>query len=81
MQILTDICEQPLDITMENMTLLGNAIVGATGVGIFSSFTEGFEMMQPCFTRVAPTTSFSVYQENYEHYCSLYSLLRTLRER
>ena len=37
-------------------------------------------MMQPCFTRVAPTTSFSVYQENYEHYCSLYSLLRTLRE-
>ncbi|MDI3542977.1 MAG: hypothetical protein PWP57_580 [Candidatus Atribacteria bacterium] len=80
MQILADVCEQPLDVTVENMTLLGNAIVGATGVGIFSSFAEGFEIMQPNFTRVNSKTSFSVYQENYERYCRLYPLAKGLRE-
>jgi FGGY-family pentulose kinase len=77
-QILADVIERPLKVTSENMTLLGNAIVAATGIGVFSSFEEGFLAMKPTFEEVSPIVPFSAYRDSYEKYQKLYRLAKDL---
>jgi len=77
-RILADVCEQPLKVTLENMTLLGSAIVAACSVDAFHSFEEGFLAMQPEFEVISPQYPFSEYQKNYEHYCKLYQISKKL---
>lgn len=78
LQILADVSEQSLEVTSENMTLLGNAIVAATGVGVFHSLEEGSSIMCPVFREIAPRTPFAAYESNYERYKKLYPLLKDL---
>ena len=60
--ILADICEQPLKVTLENMTLLGGAIIAACSINVFHSFEEGFLAMKPKFDVVIPEHPFYKYQ-------------------
>ncbi|WP_369018178.1 FGGY-family carbohydrate kinase [Thermatribacter velox] len=79
LQILSDICEKEMWVTQENASLLGGAILAATGASLFPSIVEAFAAMKPNLKVIKPVKDFSEYLANYELYQKLYVATKPLR--
>ena len=79
MQILADILQKEIEVTQENMTLLGNAILGATGAGFYKNLKEAFNKMKAAMEVVEPIEEFDCYKVNYTKYNRLYEAEKRIR--
>jgi len=77
LQIKADVLQKPVaTVEVEEAALLGAAITGAAGTGIFSSLEEGVSRMVRLKERIEPNPlRASVYQKGYAQYVELYDRL------
>jgi xylulokinase len=73
-QIQSDVYNLAVEtLKVTDTAVLGAAIMGAVGVGIFSSITEGAKQMVKVDKRYEPnTTNAELYGELYDIYCRIY---------
>lgn len=74
-QIQADVYGRPVQILKESdSTVLGAAILGGVGAGIFSSIEEGVDRMVHVGGELEPdTAAHSTYEEMYQIYCATYN--------
>ena len=77
LQIKADVLQKPVaTVEVEEAALLGAAITGAAGTGIFASLEEGVSRMVRLKERIEPNPQrASVYQKGYAQYVELYDRL------